>query len=580
LIVSPNHRRQWARYFLKANIKFAFFSAYTEIQIQEAEAISQQGGAAPVKPGTPGARKSGRITPTEEPAPTEKPTPTQEPTPVETKASASAAIGRWGAAVLEETESPSADAESEADGGGGEAANTSGSTSQETALFLSLPVLASDRTASKKKKKLRRVSFGSTTVSSKGSEQPPVEHSQPAVGEAGEADVGGATTSPRTGAEPPTGGGEGETATVAAVPEPTERELEDSCFIHSSETLLELLFDRAKAAAGDSVKVPTIGMVGYPNVGKSSTINALCAQKCVPVSSTPGRTRHFQTILLGEMTLCDCPGLVFPNFANTKAEMICNGILPIDQMTEHVPALTHVCRTIEREALEKAYGISIIKPALGDPNASRPPTAHELVDAYGLARGFMNGRGEANGPRCARQVASFSLFLMSFLRDHARWRHRRLCLASLYFVSQGRQLSVSSRFPIHCHRPILKDYVDGEKLRHCAMPPHEVLDELEQLERPQLAGAEPDTFGADHHVVGTHAHNRKYANSVDQTFFSGDALGAIAKDRASLMGKEKIQGSSKKHNKKGRKEKARRLKTGQRSGTNGYAGITQGAKLM
>lgn len=34
--------------------------------------------------------------------------------------------------------------------------------------------------------------------------------------------------------------------------------------------------------------------VGYPNVGKSSTINALFRGKKVPVSATPGRTKHFQ----------------------------------------------------------------------------------------------------------------------------------------------------------------------------------------------------------------------------------------------------------------------------------------------
>ena len=44
--------------------------------------------------------------------------------------------------------------------------------------------------------------------------------------------------------------------------------------------------------------------------------------------------RHFQTISLGGYTLCDCPGLVFPNFVCTKAEMICNGILPIDQLRD------------------------------------------------------------------------------------------------------------------------------------------------------------------------------------------------------------------------------------------------------
>ena len=32
--------------------------------------------------------------------------------------------------------------------------------------------------------------------------------------------------------------------------------------------------------------------------------------------------------------LCDCPGLVYPNFAATKAEMVCNGILPIDQLKD------------------------------------------------------------------------------------------------------------------------------------------------------------------------------------------------------------------------------------------------------
>lgn len=40
--------------------------------------------------------------------------------------------------------------------------------------------------------------------------------------------------------------------------------------------------------------VVTIGLVGYPNVGKSSTINSLLAEKKVSVSATPGKTKHFQ----------------------------------------------------------------------------------------------------------------------------------------------------------------------------------------------------------------------------------------------------------------------------------------------
>lgn len=36
-----------------------------------------------------------------------------------------------------------------------------------------------------------------------------------------------------------------------------------------------------------------IGTVGYPNVGKSSVINVLLAQKKVGVASLPGKTKHF-----------------------------------------------------------------------------------------------------------------------------------------------------------------------------------------------------------------------------------------------------------------------------------------------
>lgn len=42
----------------------------------------------------------------------------------------------------------------------------------------------------------------------------------------------------------------------------------------------------------------TVGLVGYPNVGKSSTINTLLVNKKVSVSSTPGKTKHFQVNLI------------------------------------------------------------------------------------------------------------------------------------------------------------------------------------------------------------------------------------------------------------------------------------------
>lgn len=149
-----------------------------------------------------------------------------------------------------------------------------------------------------------------------------------------------------------------------------------------------------------------IGLVGYPNVGKSSTINALIGSKKVSVSSTPGKTKHFQTLhLTPEVLLCDCPGLVFPNFAYTNAELVCNGVLPIDQLREHIPPISLVCQRIPKFFLEAVYGIHIPIQKVEDGGNGEYPTARELLNAYARARGYMTqGFGAADEPRAARYI--------------------------------------------------------------------------------------------------------------------------------------------------------------------------------
>ncbi|KAI2641543.1 P-loop containing nucleoside triphosphate hydrolase protein [Hypomontagnella submonticulosa] len=148
-----------------------------------------------------------------------------------------------------------------------------------------------------------------------------------------------------------------------------------------------------------------IGLVGYPNVGKSSTINALIGAKKVSVSATPGKTKHFQTIHLSEkVILCDCPGLVFPNFATTKADLVCNGVLPIDQLREFTGPATLVAHRIPQPFLEAIYGIHIKTRPLEE-GGTGIPTASELLAAYAKARGFKTqGVGQPDESRAARVI--------------------------------------------------------------------------------------------------------------------------------------------------------------------------------
>ncbi|KAI9760205.1 MAG: hypothetical protein M4579_001821 [Chaenotheca gracillima] len=148
-----------------------------------------------------------------------------------------------------------------------------------------------------------------------------------------------------------------------------------------------------------------VGLVGYPNVGKSSTINALIGAKKVSVSSTPGKTKHFQTIHLSpSVILCDCPGLVFPNFATTKAELVCNGILPIDQLREFLGPVGLVAQRIPQAFLEALYGNRIHTRPLEE-GGTGMPTAEEILIAYAVARGFAKtGQGQPDESRAARYI--------------------------------------------------------------------------------------------------------------------------------------------------------------------------------
>ncbi|KAG1390760.1 hypothetical protein G6F60_012858 [Rhizopus arrhizus] len=56
----------------------------------------------------------------------------------------------------------------------------------------------------------------------------------------------------------------------------------------------------------------TVGIIGYPNVGKSSVINSLKRSRVCGVGATPGFTKVAQQITLDKnIKLLDCPGIVF-----------------------------------------------------------------------------------------------------------------------------------------------------------------------------------------------------------------------------------------------------------------------------
>jgi len=148
----------------------------------------------------------------------------------------------------------------------------------------------------------------------------------------------------------------------------------------------------------------------HPLVGKSSVINVLVGSSKnihgvvrVGVAAQPGKTKHFQTLHLPDrldMMLCDCPGLVFPSFVSSTADMIAAGVYPIAQMRDHWPVVSLICKRVPRDVLNAHYGIHIPEPSeqelrekgLWDGSSKKilpPPTAEELLGTYCIARSML-----------------------------------------------------------------------------------------------------------------------------------------------------------------------------------------------
>lgn len=124
-----------------------------------------------------------------------------------------------------------------------------------------------------------------------------------------------------------------------------------------------------------------VSFVGYPNVGKSSTINSLLGVSKAAVSSTPGKTKHIQTFLTPGFTICDCPGLVFPQIATSKSELYLNGVLPIDQLRDYLQPIALLVDRIPMTSIESTYNIRIVT----EHNVS---VTESVLSSYAKSRGF------------------------------------------------------------------------------------------------------------------------------------------------------------------------------------------------
>lgn len=159
---------------------------------------------------------------------------------------------------------------------------------------------------------------------------------------------------------------------------------------NTSETLLRAL--KSYAASKQLKRSISVGVIGYPNVGKSSVINALTSQlnkgkqsSACPTGAEAGVTTSLREIKVdSKLKVLDSPGIVFPSTESDKqskkeqrseheARLILLNALPPSQISDPLPAVHLLLKRLaQSESLYEKflhhYGITALGPfGNGDP---------------------------------------------------------------------------------------------------------------------------------------------------------------------------------------------------------------------
>jgi nuclear GTP-binding protein len=123
-----------------------------------------------------------------------------------------------------------------------------------------------------------------------------------------------------------------------------------------ADEVMQLLKNYARMNGGQTKAQLSVGIVGYPNTGKSSVINSMKRHSSVQVGGRAGVTKQMQEVPLdSKVTLIDSPGVVFSGDSEDPAVVLRN-VVRVESVSDPVGVVEALISKTPREALLEYYG--------------------------------------------------------------------------------------------------------------------------------------------------------------------------------------------------------------------------------
>ncbi|KAI9482246.1 GTPase required for pre-60S ribosomal subunit nuclear export and maturation [Coemansia sp. RSA 989] len=127
----------------------------------------------------------------------------------------------------------------------------------------------------------------------------------------------------------------------------------------------------------------SVGLIGYPNTGKSSIINTLRQKKVCNVAPVPGETKVWQYITMTRrIYLIDCPGIVQFSSSDTDTDIVLKGSIRTESLLTPEDYIPEILQRVRKEYIQRHY------------NMDQWSDAHDFLLQLGTNTGKLKKGGE------------------------------------------------------------------------------------------------------------------------------------------------------------------------------------------